>query len=95
MSAQLAPLWPVAEIADDSCWTHNVPLPCARCAADSQWNRDYRHALRLERQADEIETMTLSDQSDRENLRWFADDLRRQASELRGKCQREADRERR
>lgn len=92
MSA-LQPLWPVAEIADDQCWTHGTPLPCAACATDSQWNRDYRHALRLEKQADEVETLILNDQSDRECLREFAEHLRRRASELRGRLQREADRE--
>lgn len=94
MNAALQPLWPVAEIADDGCYDHNVAtLPCPQCQADSEWYRQSREAERLERQADETEALVLTDQSDRECLREFAEHLRRRASQIRGRLGAIADRE--
>jgi len=91
--APLSPIWPIAE-TEDGCYTHNIGSgPCAQCATDAQEQADFREALRLERQADAIESSYLTDQADREHLRAFAGHLRRRASQIMGRLQRIADQE--
>ena len=46
-------------------------------------------ADRLDRQADEIESMTLTRQEDREHLRAFAGSLRARAMQIRAEAERE------
>ena len=78
-------------LQDTGCWEHDTSGPCSKCAAHEKDRADYREAQRLERQADSIESMTLSDQADRVHLRAFANSMRKRASEIIGRLQREAD----
>lgn len=93
MNIRMTPLFPVIE-DEDGCYEHNIGSgSCATCAADAQGSADYREAQRLERQADTIESMTLTDEADREHLRAFANSLRKRASRIMGRLQRLADQE--
>lgn len=87
----LKPLFPVRETEDQDCQEHNCPRPCAKCEADADWKARHDYARSLELQADAIESMTLSDQADREHLRVFANDLRKRASRIMGELGRIAD----
>ncbi len=90
---KLEPLFPAASDDDEDCYEHNCPQPCAQCAVDAGFKAQADYAHSLERQADQVESMTLSNQEDREALRDFANTLRKRASQIIGGLQRQADRE--
>ncbi len=82
-----------AETEAEDCYEHDCPQPCVKCQADADWRVQLDYARSLEQQADAVESMTLSNQEDREHLRAFANELRKRASVIIGGLQREADRE--
>lgn len=87
----IQPLWPIA--VDDTCGEHDHPLPCAKCDADADWWAQSARANDLYKQADAIESMTLSSEEDRQALRDFANGLRKQADAIRLKLSAGIDRE--
>ncbi len=87
---RLEPLFP---IADTDCGEHGVELPCPKCAVDGEFYSDLAQAEQWERNAKRSEQILLSSPSDRDAVQSWIDHCWKEASAIRGRLQRHADRE--